>query len=86
MEKLLKILQESKKNINNAPTEYPVNIILKGKDAANLHFLLSVYTSYFENFSEEDILKYLLKQTVLQEFSKLSDYEHIQHPTDSNQS
>jgi hypothetical protein len=58
---------------------------MKGKDAASLHFLLSVYTAYFENFSEEDILRYLLRQTVLQEFSKLSDYEQIQHPANSNQ-
>jgi hypothetical protein len=85
MEKLLKIIQETKENINNAPTEYPINIIIKGKDAASLHFLLSVYTSYFENFTEEDILRYLLRQTVLQEFSKLSDYEQIQHPANSNQ-
>jgi hypothetical protein len=85
MEKLLKIIQETKENINNTPTEYTINIIMKGKDAANLHFLLSVYTSYFENFTEEDILRYLLRQTVLQEFSKLSDYEQIQHPANSNQ-
>ena len=39
MEKLLKILRETKENINNAPTEYPVNIIMKGKDAASLHFI-----------------------------------------------
>ena len=46
----------------------------------------SLYTSYFEKFTEEDIIKYLLRQTVLQEISKLSDYEQIQQPSDNNQS
>jgi hypothetical protein len=51
-----------------------------------MHFLVSLYTSYFEKFTEEDIIKYLLRQTVLQEISKLSDYEQIQQPSDNNQS
>jgi len=86
MDKLLDLLQQSKENLKNAPSEYPVNIILKGQDASKMHFLISLYTSYFENFSEEDIIKYLLRQTVLQEISKLSDYEQIQKPSDNNQS
>ena len=86
MDKLFDLIKETKDNIQNAPSEYPVNLILTGQDAARMHFLVSLYTSYFEKFSEEDIIKYLLRQTVLQEISKLSDYEQIQQPSDNNQS
>lgn len=86
MDKLFELIKETKDNIQNAPSEYPVNLILKGQDAARMHFLVSLYTTYFEKFTEEDIIKYLLRQTVLQEISKLSDYEQIQQPSDNNQS
>jgi hypothetical protein len=86
MDKLFDLIKETKDNIQNAPSEYPVNLILTGQDAARTHFLVSLYTSYFEKFTEEDIIKYLLRQTVLQEISKLSDYEQIQQPSDNNQS
>lgn len=86
MDKIFDLIKETKENIKNAPSEYPINLILNGQDAARMHFLVSLYTSYFETFTEEDIIKYLLRQTVLQEISKLSDYEQIQKPTDNNQS
>ena len=86
MDKLFDLIKETKDNIQNAPSEYPVNLILTGQDADRMHFLVSLYTSYFEKFTEEDIIKYLLRQTVLQEISKLSDYEQIQQPSDNNQS
>ena len=86
MDKLFDLIKETKDNIQNAPSEYSVNLILTGQDAARMHFLVSLYTSYFEKFTEEDIIKYLLRQTVLQEISKLSDYEQIQQPSDNNQS
>jgi hypothetical protein len=86
MDKLFDLIKETKENIQNAPNEYPVNLIISGQDAARMHFLVSLYTAYFENFTEEDIIKYLLRQTVLQEISKLSDYEQIQRPSYNNQS
>ena len=86
MDKLFDLIKETKENIQNAPNEYPVNLIISGQDAARMHFLVSLYTAYFEKFTEEDIIKYLLRQTVLQEISKLSDYEQIQRPSDNNQS
>lgn len=86
MDKIFELLKETRENIKNAPSEYPVNLILTGNDAARMSFLVSLYTGYFENFTEEDIIKYLLRQTVMQEISKLSDYEQIQKPTDNHQS
>ena len=86
MDYLFDLIKETKENIQNAPSEYPVNLIISGQDAARMHFLVSLYTAYFENFTEEDIIKYLLRQTVLQEISKLSDYEQIQRPSYNNQS
>ena len=57
MDKLFDLIKETKDNIQNAPSEYPVNLILTGQDAARMHFLVSLYTSYFEKFTEEDIIK-----------------------------
>ena len=55
MDKIFELLKETRENIKNAPSEYPVNLILTGNDAARMSFLVSLYTGYFENFTEEDI-------------------------------
>ena len=45
MDKLFDLIKETKENIQNAPSEYPVNLIISGQDAARMHFLVSLYNS-----------------------------------------
>lgn len=62
--------EELLKDISDCPNEIPINLIVNGTLAKKLHFVLTLLSKYY-NLSEEDILKFLIRQGVEREIEKI---------------
>jgi hypothetical protein len=60
------------KELSNCPDEIPVNLIVNGTLAKKLHFVITLLSKYY-NLSEDEIVKFLIRQGVEKEIEKIGN-------------
>jgi len=65
-------IDEIKDAFKNPPDYIEMNIRLQGKSAHRFHFAKTILSSVFKDYSEEEIIAYLVRQGAEKEIEKLS--------------
>jgi hypothetical protein len=60
------------KDLSNAPSEIPINLIVNGTLAKKLHFVITLLSKYY-NLPEDEIIKFILRQGVEKEIEKIGN-------------
>lgn len=66
------IIDNIQKNLNDAPDEISVNIILKGTSAKKFYFVKTILASSYPELSEEEIDKYIIRSGAERELERFN--------------
>jgi hypothetical protein len=67
------ILNKINADLQNAPEEIPVNVILTGEAAKKYYLMKTILSSVAPEFDDEDICKYIIRSGIEREMEKISD-------------